>query len=65
MRFADLKSQIEQLPRDEMVQALAYLKSRLRADNPAYQAELARRHAEMDAGRKVDWETLKQQLGLS
>ncbi len=64
MSFADLKPQISQLPHDEMVQAMAYLKSRLRAENPANQEELARRHAEMDAGRKVQWEDLKRQLGL-
>ncbi len=65
MSFADLKPQMEQLPHAEMVQALAFLKSRLRAENPANREELARRHAEMDAGRKVQWDALKQQLGLS
>ena len=65
MSFAELKPQIEQLPHDEMVQALAFLKSRLRADNPANREELARRHAEMESGRKVQWEALKLQLGLS
>ena len=65
MSFAELKSQMEQLPHDEMVRALAFLKSRLRADNPANREELARRHNEMDAGRKVKWEDLKQQLGLT
>lgn len=65
MSFADLKPQIEQLPHDEMVQALAFLKSRLRADSPANREELSRRHAEMDAGRKVQWEALKRQLGLA
>jgi hypothetical protein len=65
MGFAEIKPQMEQLPHDEMVKALAYLKSRLRADSAANQAELARRHAEMDAGKKVSWEDLKRQLGLS
>jgi len=65
MSFAELKPQIERLPPTEMVQALAFLKSRVRAGKLANQAELARRHAEMDAGRKVDWDILKQPLGLS
>ena len=65
MSFADIKPQIEQLPHDEMVQALAFLKSRLRADSTANRDEMARRHKEMEAGRKVQWEALKQQLGLT
>ena len=64
MVFAEIKPQMEQLPHEEMVKAMAFLKSRLRADDPANQAELSRRHAEMDAGKKVRWEDLKQQLGL-
>ena len=62
--FADLRPQMEQLPHDEMMQALAFLKSRLRAESPANQDELARRRDEIEAGRKVRWEDLKQQLGL-
>lgn len=65
MVFTELKPQIEQLPHDERVKALAFLKHLLRAENPDYQRELAQRNAGMDAGRKVDWETLKKQLGLS
>ena len=65
MSFADLKPQMERLPHDQMVQALAFLKSRLRAGTPANREELARRHAEMESGRKVRWEDLKRQLGLS
>jgi hypothetical protein len=65
MVFAEIRPQMEQLPHEEMVKAMAFLKSRMRADDPANQAELARRHAEMDAGKKVHWEDLKQQLGLS
>jgi len=65
MVFTEIKPQIEQLSHDERVKALAFLKHLLRAENPAYQHELARRNAEMDAGRKVRWEDLKKQLGLS
>ena len=64
MGFAELKPQIEQLSHGEMVKAVAYLRSRLRADTEANRVELSRRQAEMDAGRKVDWEVLKRQLGL-
>jgi hypothetical protein len=65
MVFAELKPQIEALSHDEMVKALAFLRSRLRADSEANRAELSRRHAEMDAGRKVDWDELKRELDLS
>lgn len=65
MVFAELKPQIEKLPYEEMAKALAFLKSRLRSENPTNQAELAGRHEEMDAGKKVRWEDLKRQLGLS
>ena len=65
MVFTDLKPQIEQLAPDERVKALAFLKHLLRSDNPEYQRELARRHAEMDAGHSVRWEDLKQQLKLT
>lgn len=65
MVFAEIRPQMEKLPHAEMVKALAFLKSRLRSENPANQAELARQHAEMDAGGKVRWEDLKRQLGLS
>jgi hypothetical protein len=63
--FADIRPQIEQLPHDEMVKTLAYLKSRLRTDTDANSKELARLNAEIDGGRKVRWEDLKQKLGLS
>ncbi len=65
MIFAEIKPQIEQLPHDEMVKALAFLKSRLRADNSGNKAELDRLHREVEEGKKVDWETLKRQLGLA
>ena len=65
MVFTELKPQIEQLPHEERIKALAFLKHLLRSENPEYQSELARRHTEMDAGRKVNWEDLKKQLGLS
>jgi hypothetical protein len=65
MVFAEIKPQIEKLSREEMVKALAFLKSRLRANTPANQTELARQHVELDAGKKIRWEDLKRQLGLS
>jgi len=63
MSFAELKPQIEQLPHDEMLKAMAYLKHLLRADNPAYQAELARRHADLDAGKGITLDEAKRRLG--
>lgn len=65
MVFSEIRPQMEQLPRDEMLKALAFLKSRLRAETAANREELSRLHAEIDAGRKVNWEDLKKQLGLS
>ena len=65
MVFAEIKPQIEQLAPDERLKALAFLKHLMHAENPVYQAELARRHAEMDAGRKVRWEDLKRDAGLA
>jgi hypothetical protein len=63
--FGELKPQLEQLPRDEMLKALAFLRSRLRADSDANRLELAQLNAAMDAGQKVRWEDLKSHLGLS
>lgn len=65
MVFTEIRPQMEQLSHDEMLKALAFLKSRLRAETEANRDMLAREHAEMDAGRKVRWEDLKKQLGLS
>jgi hypothetical protein len=63
--FAEIRPQIEQLPHDEMVKTLAYLKSRLRAETDANSQELSRLNAEIDGGRKISWVDLKRQLGLS
>jgi hypothetical protein len=65
MIFAEIRPQMEQLPRDEMMKAMAFLRSRLRADTDANRVELSQHHTEMDAGKKVRWEDLKQKLGLS
>ena len=55
MVFAEIRPQMEQLPHEEMVKAMAFLKSRLRADTIANQEELSSLHAEMDAGKEVRW----------
>jgi hypothetical protein len=65
MIFAEIKPQMEQLPHEEMLKALAFLRSRLRADSIENREGLARTHAEMDEGKKIRWEDLKRQLGLS
>ena len=65
MIFAEIRSQMEQLSHDEMVKAMAFLRSRLRADTVVNREELSKRHAEMDSGKKVRWEDLKHRLGLS
>jgi len=45
-----------------MLKAMAYLKHRLRADNPEYQRELAQRHADIEAGRGVSLSEAKKRL---
>ncbi len=65
MIFAELRPQIDQLPHDERVKAMAYLKHLLRADNPEYQRELAQRHADIEAGKGVSLTEAKRRLGLS
>ena len=62
MAFAELMPQIEQLPREEMLKALAYLKHRVRTDDTEYQHELARRHADIEAGRGVTLNEAKRRL---
>ncbi len=62
MTFTEIKPQIEKLPHEEMVKAMAYIKHLLRAENPAYQAELARRHAELDAGQGITLTEAKRRL---
>lgn len=65
MVFTELKPQIEKLPRPEQLKALAFLKHLLRADTEENRRDLARRHAEMDAGAKISEADLKARLGLS
>ena len=55
---------MEQLPHHEMVKALAFLKSRLRAETATNREHLSRVHDEMEAGKKVRCDDLKRQLGL-
>lgn len=63
MGFAELKSQLEQLPRDEVLKALAFLKHRLRIDDPANQQELARLHLDIEQGHGVPLASLRRHLG--
>jgi hypothetical protein len=65
MIFAELKPQIEQLPREEMLKALAYLKHLVRAENAEHRRELAQRHADIEAGRKISLTEAKRRLGES
>jgi hypothetical protein len=65
MVFAELKPQIEQLDPEERIKAFAFLKHLLRADDPAYQAELAHRHADIDAGKGISLSEAKRRLGAT
>ena len=62
MVFAEIKQQIEQLPHEELLKAMAYLKHRLRAENADYQRELAQRHADIEAGRGISLTEAKKRL---
>ncbi|MBI3886615.1 MAG: hypothetical protein HY302_12935 [Opitutae bacterium] len=65
MVFAELKPQIEKLPRPEQRKALAFLKHLLREGTAENRTDLARRHTEIEAGRKISHEELKARLGLT
>ena len=62
MGFADIKPQLEKLPHEEMLKAMAYIKHLLRTENSAYQAELTRRHAELDSGQGITLSEAKRRL---
>ncbi len=62
MVFAEIKPQIEQLPHGEQLKAIAFLKHLLRADSPDYQRELAQRHADIEAGKKISLTDAKRRL---
>ena len=62
MVFAEIKPQIEKLSYEEMLKAMAYLKHLLRAESPAYQRELAQRHADIEAGRGISLTEAKKRL---
>jgi len=62
MVFTEIKPQIEQLPHDEQVKAMAFLKHLLRSGNPEYQRELAKRRADIEAGRGISLTEAKRRL---
>src|SRR5687767_7258117 len=62
MVFAEIKPHIEMLPHAERVKAMAFLKHLLRAENPDYQRELAQRHTDIEAGRRITLTEATQRL---
>ena len=50
--FLHLKQQLSRLSEKERQEAAAFL-HRLKQDSPAWQKEMSRRMAEMDAGQKI------------
>jgi hypothetical protein len=62
MVFAELKPQMQQLPPREMLKAIAYLKHLLRVDTTENQRDLARRHTDIAAGRKLSLAEVKRRL---
>lgn len=65
MSFTDIKPQLEQLTAAEMFKVMAWLKHHFRAQTEANRQELSRLNADMDEGRKVEFEELKHRLGLT
>jgi hypothetical protein len=63
MSTADLKKTADSLNDEERVFLAAYLKHLSRADSPAYQAELTRLDAEIDAGKKFSLEQVQRMHG--
>ncbi len=57
--IAELKNRIAELTVEERLELAALITHLTRKDDPAYQAELARRMAEKDAGKKFDQADLK------
>ena len=62
MVFAEIKPQIEKLPHEELVKALAYLKHLVTSDNPEYQRDLAQRHADIESGHGISLNDAKKRL---
>jgi hypothetical protein len=62
MVFTEIKPQIDQLPPEEKLKVLAYLKHLRQADDPEYQRELARRHDDIEAGRGISLNEAKKLL---
>ena len=63
MVFSEIKPQIEQLDPADRLKAFAFLKHLLRANDPAYQAEISRRHTDIDAGKGITLSEAKRRLG--
>jgi hypothetical protein len=62
MVFTEIKPQIDQLPPEEKLKVLAYLKHLRQADDPEYKRELARRHDDIEAGRGISLTEAKKRL---
>lgn len=59
MSFAELKDGVCKLSEDERLDLLALLLHLSRKDDPEYKAELGRRMADMDAGKKFTREDVE------
>ena len=62
MVFTKIKPQLDRLSRKEMVKTMAYMKHVLRAENPEYQQELARRHADIETGQGISLTEIKRRF---
>ena len=61
MSLAELKEQASVLPVDEQAELAAYLAERLRCDDPAYRAELARLIEDRDPAHWARWNDVKRE----
>jgi hypothetical protein len=59
MSLAEVKASVAGMSVDERLEVAALIAHLNRAEDPGYQAELARRMSAMDSGRKTDAATLK------
>lgn len=59
MNLAEIKNQIGAMTADERLEVVAFISHLSQVDDPAYQAELARRLDAMEAGHKTSLEDLE------
>jgi len=62
MSVAEIKQQIEHLSSDEREEIELFLRAKRLSDSPEYRARVARAHQQIDAGRCLNLDHLKEQI---